>query len=78
VAEALGIRVAVLLCPEAMFNERERAYGKRKASLIVPRALKCRTWGPTPTPMCPSKKKAWNASCHRKMRKTNPAYGFEE
>jgi N-carbamoylputrescine amidase len=39
VAEVLGIRVGVLLCTEAMFNERARAYGKRKASLIVvPRA----------------------------------------
>src|SRR5882762_3838092 len=39
VAEVLGIRVGVLLCTEAMFNERARAYGKQKASLIViPRA----------------------------------------
>ena len=34
-----GIRVGVLLCTEAMFNERARAYGKQKASLlVVPRA----------------------------------------
>ena len=39
VAEVLGINVGVLLCTEAMFNERARAYGKQKASLIVvPRA----------------------------------------
>jgi N-carbamoylputrescine amidase len=39
VAEVQGIRVGVLLCTEAMFNERARAYGKQKASLIViPRA----------------------------------------
>ena len=39
VAEVLGIRVGVLLCTEAMFNERARAYGRQKASLIViPRA----------------------------------------
>jgi N-carbamoylputrescine amidase len=39
VAEVLGIKVGVLLCTEAMFNERARAYGKQKASLIVvPRA----------------------------------------
>jgi N-carbamoylputrescine amidase len=39
VAEVLGITVGVLLCTEAMFNERARAYGKQKASLIaVPRA----------------------------------------
>jgi N-carbamoylputrescine amidase len=39
VAEMLGIKVGVLLCTEAMFNERARAYGKRKASLVViPRA----------------------------------------
>jgi N-carbamoylputrescine amidase len=39
VAEILGIKVGVLLCTEAMFNERARAYGKQKASLIVlPRA----------------------------------------
>jgi len=39
VADVLGIRVGVLLCTEAMFNERARAYGKQKASLIVvPRA----------------------------------------
>jgi len=39
VAEMLGIRVGVLLCTDAMFNERARAYGRQKASLIViPRA----------------------------------------
>jgi N-carbamoylputrescine amidase len=39
VAEVLGIRVGVLLCTDAMFNERARAYGKQNASLIViPRA----------------------------------------
>jgi len=39
VAEVVGIKVGVLLCTEAMFNERARAYGKQKASLIVvPRA----------------------------------------
>jgi len=39
VAELLGIKVGVLLCTEAMFNERARAYGKQGASLVViPRA----------------------------------------
>ncbi len=39
VAEVLGLKVGVLLCTEAMFNERARAYGKQGASLIViPRA----------------------------------------
>lgn len=39
VAEVLGIKVGVLLCTEAMFNERARAYGRAGASLIViPRA----------------------------------------
>jgi N-carbamoylputrescine amidase len=39
VAEVLGIKVGVLLCTEAMFNERARAYGRHGASLIVlPRA----------------------------------------
>ena len=39
VAEVLGLKVGVLVCTEAMFNERARAYGKRKASLLViPRA----------------------------------------
>ena len=39
VAEILGIRVGVLLCTDAMFNERARAYGKQGASLIaIPRA----------------------------------------
>ena len=38
-AEILGIRVGVLLCTDAMFNERARSYGKQGASLIViPRA----------------------------------------
>ena len=39
VAEVLGVKVGVLVCTEAMFNEHARAYGKRKASLLViPRA----------------------------------------
>jgi N-carbamoylputrescine amidase len=39
VAPMLGIKIGVLLCTEAMFNERARAYGKQKVSLIViPRA----------------------------------------
>lgn len=39
VAEVLGIKVGVLLCTEAMFNERARAYGRQGAALIViPRA----------------------------------------
>ncbi|HEY3770234.1 MAG TPA: carbon-nitrogen hydrolase family protein [Candidatus Angelobacter sp.] len=39
VADIQGIKVGVLLCTEAMFNERARTYGKQKASLIViPRA----------------------------------------
>ncbi len=39
VAEVLGIKVGVLLCTDAMFNEHARAYGRQKASLIViPRA----------------------------------------
>jgi N-carbamoylputrescine amidase len=39
VAEVLGIKIGTLICTEAMFNERARAYGKQKASLIViPRA----------------------------------------
>lgn len=39
VAEILGIKVGVLVCTEAMFNEHARAYGKQQASLIVtPRA----------------------------------------
>lgn len=38
-AELLGIRIGVLLCTEAMFNERARCYGRQGASLIViPRA----------------------------------------
>jgi N-carbamoylputrescine amidase len=37
--EILGINVGVLLCTEAMFNERARAYGRQKTSLLViPRA----------------------------------------
>jgi N-carbamoylputrescine amidase len=39
VAEMMGIKVGVLLCTEAMFNERARAYGRQQASLVViPRA----------------------------------------
>lgn len=39
VADILGIKVGVLLCTEAMFNEHARAYGKQQASLVViPRA----------------------------------------
>jgi len=39
VAEIMGIKVGVLLCTDAMFNERARAYGRQGASLIViPRA----------------------------------------
>lgn len=39
VAEVLGVKAGVLVCTEAMFNERARAYGKQKASLLViPRA----------------------------------------
>jgi N-carbamoylputrescine amidase len=39
VAEVLGIKVGVLLCTEAMFNEHARAYGRQKGSLLViPRA----------------------------------------
>lgn len=39
VAEILGLKIGVLLCTEAMFNEHARAYGRQKASLIVaPRA----------------------------------------
>jgi N-carbamoylputrescine amidase len=39
ITEILGIKVGVLLCTEAMFNEHARAYGKQAASLIViPRA----------------------------------------
>src|SRR5437899_3161686 len=35
----MGIKVGVLLCTEAMFNERARAYGRQGASLLViPRA----------------------------------------
>jgi len=38
-SDVLGIKVGVLLCTEAMFNEHARAYGKAGASLIViPRA----------------------------------------
>jgi N-carbamoylputrescine amidase len=38
-AEMLGVKIGVLVCTEAMFNERPRAYGKQKASLLViPRA----------------------------------------
>jgi N-carbamoylputrescine amidase len=39
VTEILGIKVGVLLCTEAMFNEHARTYGKQAASLVViPRA----------------------------------------
>jgi len=39
VAEVLGLKIGVLLCTEAMFNEHARAYGRQGASLIViPRA----------------------------------------
>lgn len=39
VAEIMGIKVGVLLCTEAMFNERARAYGREEATLVViPRA----------------------------------------
>src|SRR6185369_11620352 len=39
VEEVLGMNIGVLLCTDAMFNERARAYGRQKASLIViPRA----------------------------------------
>jgi len=39
VTEILGMKVGVLLCTEAMFNEHARAYGKQGTSLIViPRA----------------------------------------
>src|ERR1700722_12733592 len=31
----LGAKVGVLLCTEAMFNERARAYGKQGATLVV-------------------------------------------
>ena len=47
VAEVLGLKLGVLLCTEAMFNERARAYGKQSASLIVvPRAseLNIESW----------------------------------
>ena len=39
VAEVLGLKLGVLVCTEAMFNERARAYGRQRASLLViPRA----------------------------------------
>jgi N-carbamoylputrescine amidase len=39
VADVLGIKVGVLLCTDAMFNEHARGYGKQQASLIaLPRA----------------------------------------
>ena len=39
VADVLGIKVGVLLCTEAFFNERARSYGRQGASLIaIPRA----------------------------------------
>ena len=31
----LGIKIGVLVCTEAMFNERARTYGKENFSLIV-------------------------------------------
>jgi N-carbamoylputrescine amidase len=38
-AEVLGIKIGVLVCTEAMFNEHARHYGRQKTSLIViPRA----------------------------------------
>jgi len=38
-ADVLGVKVGVLLCTDAMFNEHARTYRKQKASLIViPRA----------------------------------------
>jgi N-carbamoylputrescine amidase len=41
---ALGIKIGVLLCTEAMFNEHARAYGKQGVSLIViPRATGANT-----------------------------------
>ena len=47
VADVMGIKVGVLLCTDAMFNEQARAYGRRGASLIViPRAsgLNLESW----------------------------------
>jgi N-carbamoylputrescine amidase len=47
VTKIRGIKVGVLLCTEAMFNEHARAYGKAGASLIViPRAsgMRTETW----------------------------------
>ncbi len=39
VAEVLGLKLGVLVCTEAMFNEHARTYGKQQASLLViPRA----------------------------------------
>lgn len=39
VATIRGLKVGVLLCTEALFNERARAYGREAASLLViPRA----------------------------------------
>lgn len=38
-AEILGIKIGALICTEAMFNERARAYGRQNVSLIaIPRA----------------------------------------
>jgi len=38
-AEVLGVKVGVLLCTDAMFNEHARAYGRQQASLVlIPRA----------------------------------------
>ena len=47
VADVMGIKVGVLLCTDAMFNEQARAYGRQGASLIViPRAsgLNLESW----------------------------------
>jgi N-carbamoylputrescine amidase len=47
VADVQGIKIGVLLCTEAMFNEHARTYGKQKASLLViPRAsgTEIETW----------------------------------
>jgi N-carbamoylputrescine amidase len=46
-AEIAGIKIGVLICTEAMFNERARAYGKQNVALIViPRAsgLNIESW----------------------------------
>ena len=39
VADVAGVKVGVLVCTEAMFNERARGYGRDKAEvLVIPRA----------------------------------------